>query len=177
MQAGALPDAFFINSAPTPFTFELLKTAYEVSGAALKVFVATEDWSAKVAADGAVNVYTLQLQCAEQIPVNSKGHTFVIDPCFLYEKLLDALTSLSPEQNIDNAVRLFGWLPMTPLNLSPQLDHGELNKSQQRAIALCCQKEPNLDVGSARYGQNPDPWRPVSRIIASRQTHTRHTNH
>lgn len=125
----------------------------------------------------AVNVGALQLQCAEQIRINAKGHTLVIDPWFLYEKLLDALTSLSPEQNIDNALRLFGRLPTTPLNLSPQLDHGELNESQQRAIALCCQKNPNLGVGSTRYGQNPAPWRPISRVVASRQTHPRHINH
>ena len=101
----------------------------------------------------AVNVDALQLQCAERIPINAKGHTLVIDPWFLYEKLLDALTSLSPEQNIDNALRLFGRLPTTPLNLSPQLDHGELNESQQRAIALCCQKNPTLVWGPPGTGK------------------------
>lgn len=90
--------------------------------------------------------HSVQLECGENIPLAGVGHVLVIYPWFLYEKLLAALAVLTPDHNIDNALRLFGLRPHQQLKRIPPLPHGQLNDSQQRAI------EPIVPrTGQGRY--------------------------
>jgi hypothetical protein len=100
-----------------------------------------------------VDTGSVQLECNENIPLEGKGHTLVIYPWFLYEKLLSGLSEILPGHPIDNALRLFARSPACELDRSPRLDHSNLNASQQRAISLCCQLNPAFIWGPPGTGK------------------------
>ena len=101
----------------------------------------------------AVEADSLELQCSENIPLDGKGHTLVIYPWFLYEKLLSALAELTSDRHADNALRLFGQLPNTNLGRTLRLNHSALNTSQQQAIEMCCRLNPAFIWGPPGTGK------------------------
>lgn len=89
----------------------------------------------------AVERTRLTLSSTEQIDPDARSHRLVLVPTFLYTRLQDALKSLLVVEdfNIPSALRLFGKADVQRRTQTIQFEHPNLNRSQQRAIQLCCE--------------------------------------
>lgn len=94
-------------------------------------------------------------------------YTLVIYPWFLYERLKEALTGLSTssKHNAESALRLFGKVPPRAEHRELLADHGELNASQIRAVALAVESDLSFIWGPPGTGKTHTLGHCVTELI------------
>ena len=81
---------------------------------------------------------SVRLESGTGIGLGDNRYLLVIYPWFLYERLIDALESLSTSKShfLESAFRSFGKGETHTWHIAPAREHKELNKSQQGAVSL-----------------------------------------
>jgi Ni2+-binding GTPase involved in maturation of urease and hydrogenase len=79
------------------------------------------------------------LRIDREIDLRSRPFTLIIYPWFLYERLQQALENLEQSEDlfVTHALMLFGKHPPHKQSFPLELEHQDLNASQQQAIQLC----------------------------------------
>jgi len=110
----------------------------------------------------------ITLRCNQTISLKEKNYSLVIYPWFLYERLITALETLLDSQThfVPNALMVFGKLPPQLQNRPLQIDHLELNASQQQAVQLCSNSSLAFVWGPPGTGKTTTLGHIVTELLA-----------